>query len=179
MNECVFQNYEKEKGNFLRKDIAVIQDNFIESKEQFHDIAKQKLENLQSYFITINVHASNLEKILNDYSCNSDRLLDFTNIFTVNSTNQFLDRLQIYQLPKMKSRIADLSDASPGVDITSYKVQYRMALEVDVGYYIRYHLAPADSSQSEDERIQSYVGKIIMQVLCDRSYCALGEITRA
>ena len=44
LKECVFQNYEKEKLNFLRKNIAVIEDNVTESKKKFHDIAKKKLE---------------------------------------------------------------------------------------------------------------------------------------
>ena len=101
---------------------------------------------------------------MNDCSCNSDKLLHFTNIL-VNSINQFLDRFQIYQLPKLKSRIVDLTDASPGVGITNYEVQYRMAQEVtllNVDYCIRHHLALGDYSQKEVERIQSYVGKIIM-----------------
>ena len=176
LKECVFRNYEKEKLNFLRKNIAVIQDNFTESKEEFHDIAKKEVENLKSSFITID--ASNLKKILNDCSCNSDRLLHFTDIL-VNSINQFLDRLQIYQLPKMKSRIVDLTDAGPGVGITNYEVQYRMAQEVillNVDYYIRHHLPPGDSSRNEFERIQTYVGKIIMEVLYDHSYSTLGKI---
>ena len=164
LKECVFRSYEKEKLNFLRKIIAVILDNFTESKEEFHDIAKKKLENLESSFITIDGNASNLEKILNDCSFESDRLLHFTDIL-VSSINQFLDGLQIYQLPKMKSRIVDLTDAGPGVGITNYEVQYRMAQELillNVDYYVRHHLAPGDSSQNEVERIQSYVGKIIM-----------------
>lgn len=164
LKERVFRNYEKEKLNFLGKNIAVIQDNFTESKEEFHDIAKKELENLESSFITIDGYASNLEKILNDCSCESDRLLHFTDIL-VNSINQFLDRLQIYQFPKMKSRIVDLTDAGPGVGITNYEVQYRMAQEVilfNVDYYIRHHLAPGDSSQNEVERRQGYVGNIIM-----------------
>ena len=44
LKECVFWNYEKEKLNFLRKNVAVIEDNFTESKKEFHDIAKKKLE---------------------------------------------------------------------------------------------------------------------------------------
>ena len=161
LKECVFRNYEKEKLNFLRKNIAITQDNFTESKEEFHDIAKKKLE---SSFITIDGNASNLEKILNDCSFESDRLLHFTDIL-VSSINQFLDGLQIYQLPKMKSRIVDLTDAGPGVGITNYEVQYQMAQEVillNVDYYVRHHLAPGDSSQNEVERIQSCAGKIIM-----------------
>ena len=161
LKECVFRSYKKEKLNFLRKIIAVILDNFTESKEEFHDIAKKKLE---SSFITIDGNASNLEKILNDCSFESDRLLHFTDIL-VSSINQFLDGLQIYQLPKMKSRIVDLTDAGPGVGITNYEVQYRMAQELillNVDYYVRHHLAPGDSSQNEVERIQSCAGKIIM-----------------
>ena len=83
---------------------------------------------------------------MDDCSCESDRLLHFTDIL-VNSINQFLDRLQIYQLPKMKSRLVDLTDVGPGVGITKYEVLYRMAQEVillNVGYYIRHHLAPGD-----------------------------------
>ena len=101
---------------------------------------------------------------MNDCSSEGDRLLHFTDIL-VSSINQFLDGLQIYQLPKMKSRIVDLTDAGPGVGITNYEVQYQMAQEVillNVDYYVRHHLAPGDSSQNEVERIQSYVGKIIM-----------------
>ena len=113
MKECVFRNYEKEKLNIRRKNIAIIQDNFTQSKEEFYDIAKKKLENRKSSFKTIHGDASNLEKILNDCSCNSDSILHFTDILFT-SINQFRDRLQIYQLPKMKSRIADLTDAGPG-----------------------------------------------------------------
>ena len=49
----------------------------------------------------------------------------------------------------MKSGIVDLTDANPGVGITSYEVQYRMAQEVtllNVDYYIRHHLALGDYS---------------------------------
>ena len=94
-------------------------------------------------------HASNLEKTLNDCSCNSDKLLHFTNIL-VNSIKQFLDRFQIYQLPKMKSRIVDITDASPSVGITNYEVQYQIAQEVtllNVDCYIRHDLALRDSSR--------------------------------
>ena len=86
MKECVFQNYEKEKLIFLRNNIAPIQDNFTESKEEFHDLAKKKLENLESSFKVIDAHAGNLEKILNDWSCNSDRLFHLANIL-INSIN--------------------------------------------------------------------------------------------
>ena len=66
LKECVFQNYEKEKFIFFRNNIALIQDDFTESKEEFHDLAKKKLENLESSLKVIDAHAGNLEKILND-----------------------------------------------------------------------------------------------------------------
>ena len=80
LKECVFRNYEKEKLNFFRNNIAIIQYNFTESNEEFHDIAKKKLENHESSFRTIDGHASNLDKILKDCSCSSDSLLHFTDI---------------------------------------------------------------------------------------------------
>ena len=65
----------------------------------------------------------------------------------------------------MKSKIVDQTDAGPGVGITNYEVQYQMVQEVillNVDYCIRHFLAPGGSSQNEVERIQSYVGKMIM-----------------
>ena len=35
LEECVFQNYEQEKLNFLRKNIVVIKDNFTGSNKEF------------------------------------------------------------------------------------------------------------------------------------------------
>ena len=49
----------------------------------------------------------------------------------------------------MKSRIVNLTDAVPGVDIINYEVQYQMAQEnilLNADYYIRHYLAPGDSS---------------------------------
>ena len=65
------------------------------------------------------------------------------------------------ELPMMRPRVVDLTDAGPGVGINNYEVFYRMAQEsliCNYDYYARVHLAPGDSSMNEVERIQSSVG---------------------
>jgi hypothetical protein len=81
----------------------------------------------------------------------------------INSMNDCLELLSEIKLPKLKSRIVDLTDAGPGVGITNHEVKFRTVEEarfMNYDYYIRHHLAPGDSSHNEVERIQSYVGKV-------------------
>ena len=71
------------------------------------------------------------------------------------------------KLPRLKSRVVDLTDAGRGVGITNHEVKFRAAEEtrlVNYDYYIRHHLAPGDSSDNEVERIQSYVGMYVCSI---------------
>ena len=80
-----------------------------------------------------------------------------------------LEYLNGLEVAKQTPYVADLTDAGPKVGVTNHEFCYRIAQEMriaDYQYYIRHHLAPADSSHNEAERIQSYVGDAI----CDGSY---------
>ncbi len=63
------------------------------------------------------------------------------------------------KLPRQKSRITDLTDTGPGVEITNIEVKFMKIEEIQImnyDYYVRHHLALGDSSHNEVERIQSY-----------------------
>ena len=89
--------------------------------------------------------------------------------------NDCVDLLRDVKLPKVKSRIVDLTDAGPGVGISNYEVKIRTAEEIrfmNYDYYVRHHLAPGDSSHNEVETIQSYVGKLLIAEYVPRCNCA-------
>ena len=67
-------------------------------------------------------------------------------------------------VPTLKPRIHEFTDAGPGVGVSNHDVKFRIAeitMLTNLDYYIRHHLATDDSSHSEVERIQSYVGDAI------------------
>ena len=67
-------------------------------------------------------------------------------------------------LPKMKNKSIESTDAGPGVSMKENDVKIRIAQRIriiDTDYYMRYHLANGDSSYNEVERCQSYIGDAI------------------
>ena len=57
--------------------------------------------------------------------------------------------------PTYKSRYLEWTDAGPGVGISNYDVNFRIAQRIriiNLDYFIRLHLSNGDSSQNEVER---------------------------
>ena len=77
------------------------------------------------------------------------------------SCQRILALLNELQLPKLKPRCCDLTDAGPGVGVTNYEVKFRDA-EIcrmfDSDYRIRVHRSRGDSGQGEAERTNSAIG---------------------
>ena len=72
--------------------------------------------------------------------------------------------LNMIDLPSLKRKVLDLTDAGPGVGISNHAVLYRVCAEILIckyDYYMRVHLAPGDSSNNEVERVQSSIGDAI------------------
>ena len=77
------------------------------------------------------------------------------------SCQRILALLNELQLPKLKPRCCDLTDAGPGVGVTNYEVKFRAA-EIcrmfDSDYWVRVHRSQGDSGQGEAERTNSAIG---------------------
>ena len=81
------------------------------------------------------------------------------------SCQRILALLNELQLPKLKPRCCDLTDAGPGVGVTNYEVKFRDA-EIcrmfDSDYRIRVHRSRGDSGQGEAERTNSAIGDAVV-----------------
>ena len=90
---------------------------------------------------------------MNDYICKSREITVFF--------NQLKNCLNELELPKVKPRWADLTDAGPGVGISNFAVRFRdaeMARMLNSDHWVRCHLSQGDSGQGEAKRTNSAIG---------------------
>ncbi len=80
-------------------------------------------------------------------------------------SERILELLKELQLPKLKPRCCDLTDAGPGVGVSNYEVKFRDA-EIcrlfDSDYRVRVHRSRGDSGQGEAERTNSAIGDSVV-----------------
>ena len=75
------------------------------------------------------------------------------------------DALLKLQLPRIKPRWADLTDAGPGVGVSNFGVRFRgaeIACMFNSDYRIRCHRSRGDSGQGEAERTNSAIGDAVI-----------------
>lgn len=156
--ECIFRKYEMEKLQKLKNRILAVKERFTGNQGKFCEMETQILKSLSDELDNVSVKIDEILLHLVSGLAGAD-------ITVRDVADNILSCLVIIkdrsQIPKLKSRIIDLTDAGPGVGITNREVRFRTIQEVRIAqydYYIRHHLAPGDSSQNEVERIQSYVG---------------------
>eukprot|EP00112_Aurelia_sp_Birch-Aquarium-sp1_P004821 Seg1546.11 transcript_id=Seg1546.11/GoldUCD/mRNA.D3Y31 product="hypothetical protein" protein_id=Seg1546.11/GoldUCD/D3Y31 len=159
--ECIFRKYEMEKLQKLKNRILAVKERFMGNQGKFCEMETQILKSLSDELDNVSVKIDEISLHLVSGLAGAD-------ITVRDVADNILSCLVIIkdrsQIPKLKSRIIDLTDAGPGVGITNREVRFRTIQEVRIAqydYYIRHHLAPGDSSQNEVERIQSYVGDAI------------------
>lgn len=99
-------------------------------------------------------------ELYNDSTSSKDAIIDSCNTL-LTSCNTALDRIQDIGLPCIKPRWSELTDAGPGVSVTNFDVQTRVAELCrlwNLDYYIRLHRSRGDSGQNEAERTNSAIG---------------------
>eukprot|EP00112_Aurelia_sp_Birch-Aquarium-sp1_P006894 Seg1753.4 transcript_id=Seg1753.4/GoldUCD/mRNA.D3Y31 product="hypothetical protein" protein_id=Seg1753.4/GoldUCD/D3Y31 len=107
----------------------------------------------------------NLESMLQDKFAGEDLLDQFRSIEELCETVQA--KIKEVRLPMLKPVICELTDAGPGVGVSNHEVCFRAAQRVRIlasDYFIRFHLAPGDSS-NEVERCQSLIGDAIVDTI--------------
>ena len=78
---------------------------------------------------------------------------------------KLLECLEDLELPRVKPRWCDLSDAGPGVGVSNLEVRFRdaeMARIWNSDYRVRVHRARKDSGQGEAERTNAAVGDAVI-----------------
>lgn len=81
--------------------------------------------------------------------------------FMTNTRKIFIE----LNLPRVKPRWADLTDAGPGVGVSNFSVQFRdaeLARLYNSDYRIRCHSSRGDSGQGEAERTNSAIGDAVV-----------------
>lgn len=107
----------------------------------------------------------NLQKLLSP-----TRAIDAKEIVTVNDRlkdvcTQVFETFADLQLPKVKPRWADLTDAGPGVGVSNNLVRFRdaeLARLYGSDYRVRCHRSRGDSGQGEAERTNSAIGDAVI-----------------
>ena len=81
------------------------------------------------------------------------------------SCRNILTTIQNLQLPSVKPRWCDLTDAGPGVGVSNFEVKFRdaeMCRMFNSDYRIRLHRSRGDSGQGEAERTNSAIGDSVV-----------------
>lgn len=128
----IFQEYEMKKVQTF--------------KERMHEFQAQVADESNSW---CNKEKTALEIILTKLSAPQDSIEDYRNnlgdTFVSDSEmkaciNECMNLLRDVKLPKIKSRVIDLTDAGPGVGISNHEVKIRTAEEIrlmNYDYYVR------------------------------------------
>ena len=167
-NDCAFSDYEIKKLKVLIDRIKGVNSMIEECKSNFGNEEIKCVTTLLQLLSLVMTKAEVLQSSLKSKSmCGLQLVEEFHDV--LKHGLECLMYVNGLQLPKQKPYVVDLTDSGLGVGITNHEFCYRIAQEIriaDYQYYIRHHLAPADSSHNEVERIQSYVG----DATCDGSY---------
>ena len=84
------------------------------------------------------------------------------------SCQDILTTIQNLELPSVKPRWCDLTDAGPGVGVSNFEVKFRnaeMCRMFNSDYRIRLHRSRGDSDQGEAERTNSAIGDSVVDGL--------------
>ena len=156
--DCVFRKYETQKLNnvkfHMEKGITMLLKVTQENTEE-EPISNFK-QDLQDFIDMLNDAIMLL---------NSGTTFDVLDTFEtlLSKAENILKVIQLFNLPDLKPRIFDQTDAGPGVGTSNKQVQYRAAERILIegsDYYARIHRATGDC-QNPVERTQAAVGKAL------------------
>lgn len=160
-NSCEYTKYERVRLVQLKKEIV----NAFSSEESAYSEGEKKL--VERITREKDILLRELEVCLEIEGIQDLDSQDFQDLLkpVLLSCHSIITLLDELQLPKLKPRCCDLTDAGPGVGVTNYEVKFRDA-EIcrmfDSDYRVRVHRSRGDSGQGEAERTNSAIGDAVV-----------------
>lgn len=161
-NDCEYTQYERTRLTQLKKEVV---NAFSSGENAYSDGEKMLLtERIKG---ETDIMLKEVEVCLQ--ACDMEDLdsQDFQGFLkpVLLSCQRILALLTELQLPMLKPRCCDLTDAGPGVGVTNYEVKFRDA-EIcrmfNSDYRVRVHRSRGDSGQGEAERTNSAIGDAVV-----------------
>ena len=158
---CEFTKYERIRLVQLKKEINTA----FTSEENGYSKGEEKL--IESITGEKCILLRELEVCLEEKDIKDSDSQEFQDLLksVLLSCQRILALLNELQLPKLKPRCCDLTDAGPGVGVTNYEVKFRdaeLCRMFDSDYRVRVHRSRGDSGQGEAERTNSAIGDAVV-----------------
>ena len=158
---CVNTYYENERLHNLKKEL----DTALSVSESLQDEAEKQVFSHRMHTKVIGLNKS-LEQCFQDVS-SADELHQTIREVTTCCKN-ILVTIENLQLPIVKPRWCDLTDAGPGVGVSNFEVKFRdaeMCRMFNSDYRIRLQGSRGESGQGEAERTNSAIGDSVVDGL--------------
>lgn len=154
-----FLQYEKKRIDVFLLKLEEILDNVANDKIQFqHDelvLFESRLKPVLEKTLELAYSRQEIESTELAHLC----------VDLKSKSNDLLDILDELNLPKVKPRIAYLTDAGPGVGVLNFEVRFRdaeLARLWNSDYRVRVHRSRGDSGQGEAERTNSAIADSVV-----------------
>ena len=158
--ECPFRKYECEKLQNLKVHVSKGQNMLLTAMAAAKEGEQMKITEMQNTAIDLLKMVSDCQTAMN--SDDVETSVEMLHIL-LSKCDQVVQLIASFNLPLLKPRILEQTDAGPSVGVSNKQVLYRAAERVRIegcDYYARIHRATGDC-QNPVERTQASVGKAI------------------
>ena len=158
LKHCVYTCYENERLHNLNKEL----DSALSVSESLESEAEQQVF-LHTVHTKVAYVKERLEECFQDAPSGDDFHQSIQDVTIC--CRDILTTIKDLQLPSVKPRWCDLTDAGPGVGVSNFEVKFRdaeMCRMFGSDYRIRLHRSRGDSGQGEAERTNSAIGDSVV-----------------
>ncbi|KAG8175760.1 hypothetical protein JTE90_029245 [Oedothorax gibbosus] len=153
-NDCPYRKYELGRLSSLLHSINIAQSMFLLKEEKMKE---REVVQMKALLLSVDLCLKDVRSLK---ECHSMEIYD--NLQKL--LREILTTINAYELPKVRPRVVELTDAGPGVGVSNIEVRIRSAEKVmihNLDRLTRIHRSRGDSGQNEAERTNALIGNAI------------------